>query len=296
MGPFLDCERDHTIVKSLAEALPKKTAALAIISPYFPTQVTPSRIVQATIGLEEELATEEMVELTNSEEIDSLYLILNTYGGRADSSFKVARRLRSHFEHIKVYIPHFALSGGTLLALAGNQIVLGEMSHIGPIDLQVFRNGNYYSVNAMIRAFAALNEYFKDVHVEDAPYPMKAMADKLDPVEFQQWSDASEEMEAYASQILKHVKSPFRNRADEIIYELSVNTPTHTTAILRDRAKEILGDPVLFSEADGPYFWETARLWLRAYSTAKSPYHFIRYFIPGLDYKNSDTFKGEERQ
>ena len=35
------------------------------------------------------------------------------------------------------FVPHYAMSGGTLIALAANEIVMCQQSILGPIDLQV---------------------------------------------------------------------------------------------------------------------------------------------------------------
>jgi hypothetical protein len=231
------------------------------------------------LELREELAVEEAAEVIRSKGFDSLFLVINSYGGTASSSYKIASLLRKSFKDITVVVPHFAESGGTVLALAGNRMILGPMSNIGPIDLQVYREGEFWSVNAMIRAFGALTELFKEKHVDDAPYPWVAMADKLDPVEFQAWMDASAEMDYYAGVILNDDRSPLKARAEAIIHQLTVHLPTHTTAILRDLAKAILGDYVLLSE-DRPNEWIAARTWLKAYAGNRSTSHFVRYYFP----------------
>jgi ClpP class serine protease len=38
---------------------------------------------------------------------------------------------------VTVYVPVYAMSGGTLIALAANEIVLGEYLVLGPIDPQI---------------------------------------------------------------------------------------------------------------------------------------------------------------
>ncbi|MHC1636528.1 MAG: SDH family Clp fold serine proteinase [Candidatus Methanospirareceae archaeon] len=74
---------------------------------------------------------------------------------------------RKNFDDITVFVPHIAASGGTLIALVGNEIVMGDMSTLTPIDVQMERNGKMYSVNAMIRSFSALNDLFKDTAEEE---------------------------------------------------------------------------------------------------------------------------------
>jgi hypothetical protein len=289
---LVEVEGHETVTKALDKVLGKKTAALAILSPYYPMQVTPRQSVQAILELREEVAVEEATEVIRGQGFDSLLLVINSYGGTASSSYKIASLLRKSFKDITVVVPHFAESGGTVLALSGNRVILGPMSNIGPIDLQVAREGEYWSVNAMIRAFGALTELFKETHVDDAPYPWVAMADKLDPVEFQAWMDASAEMDYYAGVILKDKRSPLRDRADAIIHALTLHLPTHTTAILREQAKEILGDYVVLSESE-PDEWVAARAWLKAYAGSPSTSHFVRYYFPK---RNTGTKAIRKRQ
>jgi len=65
-----------------------------------------------------------------------LLLLVNSSGGLVQSSYKIARALRKAFSEIIVFVPHIAASGGTLLALTGNQIVMGVMSQLSPLDPQ----------------------------------------------------------------------------------------------------------------------------------------------------------------
>src|SRR5262249_33125954 len=49
----------------------------------------------------------------------------------------IARAVEAHKAKVTVYVPVYAMSGGTLIALAANEIVLGEFSALGPIDPQI---------------------------------------------------------------------------------------------------------------------------------------------------------------
>src|SRR5262249_16524375 len=61
-------------------------------------------------------------------------LVLHTPGGLVLPPIQIARAVEAHKAKVTVYVPVYAMSGGTLIALAANEIVLGEFSVLGPID------------------------------------------------------------------------------------------------------------------------------------------------------------------
>ena len=66
-----------------------------------------------------------------------LELILHTPGGQLHASIQIARALKKHPQKTRVIIPHYSMSGGTLIALAANEIVMDKDAVIGPIDPQI---------------------------------------------------------------------------------------------------------------------------------------------------------------
>ena len=63
--------------------------------------------------------------------------VIHTPGGLVLAAMQIARALEAHKAKVTAYVPVYAMSGGTLLALAANEIVLGEFSVLGPIDPQI---------------------------------------------------------------------------------------------------------------------------------------------------------------
>jgi len=63
--------------------------------------------------------------------------VIHTPGGLVLAAMQIARALQAHKAKVTVYVPVFAMSGGTLIALAADEIVLGEFSVLGPIDPQI---------------------------------------------------------------------------------------------------------------------------------------------------------------
>src|ERR1700733_6338888 len=66
-----------------------------------------------------------------------LDLILHTPGGLVLAALQIAKAVREHKARVTVFVPHYAMSGGTLIALAADEIVMCEHSVLGPIDPQL---------------------------------------------------------------------------------------------------------------------------------------------------------------
>ena len=64
-------------------------------------------------------------------------LVIHTPGGIVLAAMQIARAVEAHKAKVTVYVPVYAMSGGTLIALAADEIVLGEFSVLGPIDPQI---------------------------------------------------------------------------------------------------------------------------------------------------------------
>ena len=67
-------------------------------------------------------------------------LILHTPGGLVLPSTQIARALAHHPGKVTVFVPHYAMSGGTLIALAADEIVMSEHAVLGPVDPQLGRH------------------------------------------------------------------------------------------------------------------------------------------------------------
>ncbi|HEM61446.1 MAG TPA: hypothetical protein ENO24_04070 [Chloroflexi bacterium] len=73
-------------------------------------------------------------------------LILHTPGGLVLAAEQIAHALVRHQAKVTVFVPHYAMSGGTLLALASDEIVMDRNAVLGPIDPQV---GKYPAVSLL---------------------------------------------------------------------------------------------------------------------------------------------------
>jgi ClpP class serine protease len=66
-----------------------------------------------------------------------LDLVLHTPGGLVLAALQIARAIRVHKGKVTVFVPHYAMSGGTLIALAADEIVMTPHSVLGPVDPQL---------------------------------------------------------------------------------------------------------------------------------------------------------------
>lgn len=64
-------------------------------------------------------------------------LILHTPGGLVLAAEQIAHALVRHKGKVTVFVPHYAMSGGTLIALAADEIVMDENAVLGPVDPQL---------------------------------------------------------------------------------------------------------------------------------------------------------------
>src|SRR3982074_1218337 len=66
-----------------------------------------------------------------------LDLVLHTPGGLVLAAMQIARAIHEHKSKVTVFVPHYAMSGGTLIAIAASEIVMCKHSVLGPIDPQL---------------------------------------------------------------------------------------------------------------------------------------------------------------
>ncbi|MGC7846813.1 SDH family Clp fold serine proteinase [Desulforudis sp. 1088] len=67
-------------------------------------------------------------------------LVLHTPGGLVLASEQIARAIQRHPAKVTVFVPHYAMSGGTMISLAADEIIMDENAVLGPVDPQL---GNF---------------------------------------------------------------------------------------------------------------------------------------------------------
>jgi ClpP class serine protease len=75
------------------------------------------------------------IQLTDDE--TPIDIIIHTPGGLVLASLQIAMALNKHKGKVTVFVPHYAMSGGTLIALAADEIVMCDTAVLGPVDPQI---------------------------------------------------------------------------------------------------------------------------------------------------------------
>ena len=84
---------------------------------------------------------------------NGLVLILHTPGGDPNAVESIIEYLHSKFNYIEVIVPYLAMSGGAMISLASNLLLLGKQSQLGPIDPQIVIGNKTHSARAIQEAF-----------------------------------------------------------------------------------------------------------------------------------------------
>lgn len=66
-----------------------------------------------------------------------LDIVVHTPGGLILASLQIARAIQKRKGKVTVFVPHYAMSGGTLIALAADEIVMSPHAVLGPVDPQL---------------------------------------------------------------------------------------------------------------------------------------------------------------
>jgi hypothetical protein len=101
-----------------------------------------------------------------------LDLILHSPGGSGSAAEQIVKYLRTKFDHIRIIVPHMAMSAATMIACAADQIVMGKHSFLGPIDPQLIMQTALGPRS--VPAQAILEQF--DRALKDAANPVKLRA------------------------------------------------------------------------------------------------------------------------
>jgi len=145
-------------------------------------------------------------------------LILHTPGGLVLAAEQIAKALVDHKGKVTVFVPHYAMSGGTLIALAADEIVMDSNAVLGPVDPQI---GDMPAASIV-----KILEFKKPSQVGDEMLVLIDMAAK-----------ARVQVAAFVADILlKHLP---KEKAAELATILSEGRWTHDFPIMVDGARQL---------------------------------------------------------
>ncbi len=142
-------------------------------------------------------------------------IVLHTPGGLVLAALQIARAVHKHKGKVTAVVPHHAMSGGTLIALAADEIVMSEDAVIGPVDPQL----GQYPAASILKAVARK--------------PVERMRDET--------LILADQSEKAVSQVRESVRELLADKAQEKTEELarllSEGTWTHDHPITFETAK-----------------------------------------------------------
>ena len=175
-------------------------------------------------------------------------LVLHTPGGLVLAATQIARAINRRKGKVTAIVPHYAMSGGTLIALAADEIVMSENAVLGPVDPQL---GQYPAVSLL----KAVEQKSKD-KIDDETLILADQAKK-----------AITQVQTTVQELLRG-KYP-DSLADNLAGMLSEGRWTHDFPITFDYAKEL---GLHISSEMPPQIWDLMALYpqpVRHYPTVE---------------------------
>ena len=145
-------------------------------------------------------------------------LIIHTPGGLVLAATQIAKALHDHPAETRVIVPHYAMSGGTLIALAADKIIMDPHAVLGPVDPQL----GQYPGPSIIRAV----ERKGADKVDDQTLILADVAEK-----------AIKQVQDFVYNILKDRYG--EEKAKELAQILTEGRWTHDYPITYEQAKEL---------------------------------------------------------
>jgi hypothetical protein len=210
-------------------------------------------------------------EVVGSRDETEIDLWLDSGGGKASAAYKIALLLRSRARILRVVIPDYAKSAATLLALAADEIYMGEAAELGPLDAQIGYEKAGMTISALdvarsledlaekgismaISGGAAVLETTQlsrteslSAMVDFATKFMAPVVDKLDPTIIHWSTSLLNESAHYARRLLKMRRQEnleLNERLQRLPEQLVELYPSHGFVISRDEARD-LGLPIM---------------------------------------------------
>lgn len=87
-------------------------------------------------------------EIEKNKKHDNCRLFLTTYGGDPDAGYRIGRCLRHYYKHIRLIVPSFCKSAGTLIAIAADELAIGDLGELGPLDVQIKKHNEFLESNS----------------------------------------------------------------------------------------------------------------------------------------------------
>lgn len=164
-----------------------------------------------------------------------ILLVIYNHGGRIEPAYLISKTCKELSSKFIVTIPRKAKSAATLIALGGNEIHMGPMSELGPIDPQ-FGGLPALGISSSLRSIAKVVCEYPDSSIMFAEY----LKEKLDLRILGYFERVSESAQQYASRLLTSNEN-LPVEPDKIAHKLVYEYKDHSFVIDKEEATALLG-------------------------------------------------------
>ncbi|NMB70398.1 hypothetical protein GYA27_04345 [candidate division WWE3 bacterium] len=188
---------------------------------------------------------------------EKIFFVLYSSGGDGRSAYRIASLLRSFCDELVIVIPEIAASAATMLALAGDSVVMTPLAYLTAVDTSLThplnpkdKSNNPVRVELEEVKRAASTLIKPDNQDKDNLEAYKIMFNYIHPVAFGSMERASNLSEMLCKDILNLRRNPISaDEAEKLTVKLNRDYPSHGYPITRKKAREI-GIPVVDSDAE----------------------------------------------
>ncbi|QMT59714.1 ATP-dependent Clp protease proteolytic subunit [Legionella sp. PC997] len=175
-----------------------------------------------------------------------ILLIINSNGGQIEPAYFISKICKEKSKSkFVVSIPSRAKSAATLIALGADEIHMGSLSELGPIDPQ-FKGLPALSLSSALECICDLCKKFPETSNMFAEYLAKTLT--LEQLGY--FERISGSAEHYAIRLLENKTKLLANKPDEISHRLVYEYKDHSFVIDKDEAKEIFGSKIVKLNSD----------------------------------------------
>lgn len=192
--------------------------------------------------------------ITDSKQIAKLDLFIYTRGGDTMVPWRLVSLFKEYAKSFSVLVPYKAHSAGTLIALGANEIVMGKMGELSPVDPSVTTPFNPpnpgvqerkldVSVEDVISYFLLAKEKVGLTEQQQLGEVFKTLSEKVHPLALGNINRAHSQIRKLARQLLNiHIKGTTQaQRIDSIVDKLTEKLFSHNYLICREEAKKVIG-------------------------------------------------------
>ena len=168
-----------------------------------------------------------------------ILLILNSPGGQIEPAYLISKSCKELSSKFIVSIPRKAKSAATLLSLGANEIHMGHMSELGPIDPQ-FNGLPALGLSSALERLAHLSTKYPNASDMFANY----LAKKLDLSILGYFERVTESAVQYAQRLLDKKIMPAGQTIETVSQSLVYDYKDHSFVIDSDEIRKYLGDHI----------------------------------------------------